>query len=120
MQPALPDGHIAVDASAKPVLPVSVIFWGDPGEVIYAGQAPGMVDGVLQINVRIPDLQCGWQFCFNPDALPIYLGLGTVPGDPYSFGKYITTVPATVAVCGKDIGTLYTCPTSGVNADFMF
>src|SRR5438105_9549559 len=50
MQPAIPDGQVA-GAGAKPVLPVAVLFAsGALGEIIYAGQAPGMVDGLLQIN----------------------------------------------------------------------
>jgi len=106
MQPALSDGQIATGTSAKPALPVSVMFWGTPGKVDYAGQAPGMVAGLLQINVRVPDLSCGGQFCFDPNALAIYMGLGTVPDDPYSFGKYVSMVLATVAVCGNNIGTL--------------
>ena len=115
MQPALTDGQVAADGSAKPVLPVSVMFWeGARGEVTYAGQAQGMVAGLLQINVRIPEIDCGWQFCFDPNALPIILGLGTVPGDPYSFGKYLSMVFASVAVCGNNLGSLYTCPTSGL------
>jgi len=38
-----------------PVLPVGVLIAGHPAEVLYAGAAPGMVQGVTQINVRIPD-----------------------------------------------------------------
>jgi hypothetical protein len=48
---------------AKPELPVSVLneeYNGfenvfTPLEVLYAGAAPGMVAGVIQINVRLPD-----------------------------------------------------------------
>ena len=37
-----------------PLLPVSVTIDGLPGEVVYAGAAPGLVAGVLQINVLVP------------------------------------------------------------------
>jgi uncharacterized protein (TIGR03437 family) len=37
-----------------PLLPVSVFIDNQPADVLYAGAAPGMVDGVMQINARIP------------------------------------------------------------------
>lgn len=37
-----------------PVLPVSVQIDGQDADVIYAGAAPGMLHGYVQINVRIP------------------------------------------------------------------
>jgi uncharacterized protein (TIGR03437 family) len=36
-------------------LPVTVLIDGQPAEISYAGAAPGMVQGIVQINVRIPD-----------------------------------------------------------------
>jgi uncharacterized protein (TIGR03437 family) len=33
---------------------VAVSIDGQPAQVIYAGAAPGMVAGVMQINVQIP------------------------------------------------------------------
>jgi uncharacterized protein (TIGR03437 family) len=39
----------------SPVLPVTVFVGKQTAEVLYAGAAPGMVAGVLQMNVRIPD-----------------------------------------------------------------
>lgn len=60
-----PDGDIQTDASAYSELPVSVlwtppILGGNPTElysldVLYAGAAPGLVCGVLQINFRLAD-----------------------------------------------------------------
>jgi uncharacterized protein (TIGR03437 family) len=38
-----------------PVLPVTVTIGGIPAEVQYAGSAPGMVSGMLQINALVPD-----------------------------------------------------------------
>jgi uncharacterized protein (TIGR03437 family) len=38
-----------------PVLPVRVRIDDQPAEILYAGAAPGMVQGVVQVNVRIPD-----------------------------------------------------------------
>lgn len=37
-----------------PVLPISVTIDNKPAEVLYAGAAPGMVEGVIQVNVRVP------------------------------------------------------------------
>ena len=39
---------------AMPQLPVSVFIGGVPAPVLYAGAAPGIVTGVLQINIQIP------------------------------------------------------------------
>jgi uncharacterized protein (TIGR03437 family) len=39
---------------ATPVAPVSVTIGGQPAQVIYAGQAPDLVTGVLQVNAIIP------------------------------------------------------------------
>jgi trimeric autotransporter adhesin len=37
-----------------PVLPVTALINGQPAPVIFSGEAPGLVSGVLQINVQIP------------------------------------------------------------------
>ena len=37
-----------------PVLPATVMIAGQPAQVLYYGDAPGLVDGVLQINATIP------------------------------------------------------------------
>jgi hypothetical protein len=47
------DGRVA--AGPQPVaLPVSVRLDGIEAEVLYAGAAPGLVAGVLQVNARVP------------------------------------------------------------------
>ena len=48
------DGLIATEAFPKPLLPVDVQIGGQTADVLYAGAAPGLVAGVMQINVRIP------------------------------------------------------------------
>jgi uncharacterized protein (TIGR03437 family) len=48
------DGSFAAAPLAHPVLPVSARIGGLPAEVAYAGAAPGLVSGVLQVNARIP------------------------------------------------------------------
>jgi len=51
------DGAIipaAVSALKKPLLPVTVTVGGVDAVVQYAGSAPGLVSGVMQVNVTIP------------------------------------------------------------------
>jgi uncharacterized protein (TIGR03437 family) len=53
--PPSEDGKITSDLPyPKPLLPVQVFIDNQPAEVLYAGAAPGIVQGVLQINARIP------------------------------------------------------------------
>jgi uncharacterized protein (TIGR03437 family) len=53
--PAGVDGKIANGPDyAKPKLAVSVTIGGQAAEVLYAGAAPALVAGVMQINARIP------------------------------------------------------------------
>jgi uncharacterized protein (TIGR03437 family) len=49
------DGQLALITYPKPVLPARVTIDGQAAEVLYAGAAPGMVAGVMQLNVRVPD-----------------------------------------------------------------
>jgi uncharacterized protein (TIGR03437 family) len=51
-QPA--DG-ITADRAVKTQLSVTASIAGVPAEVTYAGSAPGLVAGVVQVNVRVPD-----------------------------------------------------------------
>jgi uncharacterized protein (TIGR03437 family) len=49
------DGKIAGDLPLPtPVLPVTVLLDDQAAEVLYAGVAPGMMQGYAQVNVRIP------------------------------------------------------------------
>jgi uncharacterized protein (TIGR03437 family) len=49
------DGKPSAAPLAKPKLPVRVRISGRDADILYAGAAPGLIAGVLQINVRIPD-----------------------------------------------------------------
>ncbi len=53
-EPRGEDGKI-LDLLTRPVLPVSITIGGRSAEVKYAGGAPSLVAGVLQLNVRIPE-----------------------------------------------------------------
>jgi uncharacterized protein (TIGR03437 family) len=48
------DGLIVGDTLPRPLLPVSVHIAGLAAKVVYAGAAPGMVAGVLQVNCVVP------------------------------------------------------------------
>jgi endo-1,4-beta-xylanase len=52
--PAGPDGGLIADTSTKPVAAVSVQIGGKDAAVQYAGGAPGLTNGLLQVNVVIP------------------------------------------------------------------
>ena len=56
MTPAVDDGFITLNPPfAAPQFPIQVLIDGQPAEVLYAGTAPGIIAGVIQINARIPD-----------------------------------------------------------------
>ena len=49
------DGQFSTGTPPNLALPVGVTIGGADGQVWYAGAAPGMVAGVFQINVQVPD-----------------------------------------------------------------
>jgi uncharacterized protein (TIGR03437 family) len=66
------DGKIAATVPLPaPLLPVTATVNNLPAEVLYAGAAPTLVAGVLQVNLRIPlDTPSG--------DIPVVLLVGTV------------------------------------------
>ena len=49
------DGAVAaVKDLPVPLLPVRALVGSQTAEVLYAGGAPGMVQGIVQVNLRIP------------------------------------------------------------------
>jgi uncharacterized protein (TIGR03437 family) len=68
--PAARDGQISGVPLAAPLLPVKAKIGGADAEVLYAGAAPFLVAGVVQINVRVPaDAAAG-------DAVPVEINVG--------------------------------------------
>ena len=68
------------DTLPKPVRPVQVTVGGVTADVLYAGSAPGQVAGLMQVNVRVPEI-------VEPGAaVPVVLTVGS------------TTSPAGVTV----------------------
>jgi uncharacterized protein (TIGR03437 family) len=49
------DGKLASEVFPKPILPVTVTIGGLEADVLYAGAAPWMVAGAMQLNVRVPE-----------------------------------------------------------------
>lgn len=54
-RPAGADGKLAVAPIPVPVGTVRVFIGGIEAQVLYAGGAPGLVAGLLQVNARVPD-----------------------------------------------------------------
>ncbi len=54
MDRSLPDGAVTGTDLAKPMAPVWVRIGQKPATVQYAGSAPGLIQGALQVNVEIP------------------------------------------------------------------
>ncbi len=48
------DGKVALTAWPKPLLPVTILIGGVKANIEYAGAAPSLVAGVIQINARVP------------------------------------------------------------------
>jgi uncharacterized protein (TIGR03437 family) len=58
-----------------PVQPVAAWIGGQPAQVEFAGEAPGLVSGVLQLNVQIPENAASGE-------LPIQISVGGVESQP--------------------------------------
>lgn len=54
MNPVPIDGQATIGPPQMPVLPVSVLIGGAAATVMYAGAAPTLVAGVLQVNCQVP------------------------------------------------------------------
>jgi uncharacterized protein (TIGR03437 family) len=68
------DGLPAREPLPRPVRPITVTIGGRPAEVLYAGGAPGLVAGVMQVNVRVPaDVAPG-------NAVPVVVSSGEIAG----------------------------------------
>jgi uncharacterized protein (TIGR03437 family) len=73
----VPDGTVATGAGGGPGFPVSVLHDNLSVEVLYAGDAPGTVTGVLQINFRLPEQ-------FAPSDFGFQLQIGDALSDSFS------------------------------------
>jgi uncharacterized protein (TIGR03437 family) len=72
----VPDGQVMGAHLVRPRNPVFVRVGKLPAEVLYAGSAPYMVNGVLQVNFRVPAEQ------IPDEAVPIQLIVGPYTSPP--------------------------------------
>jgi len=70
------DGKPAAPPLPAPILPVTIEIAGVNAEILYAGSAPGLVAGVLQANVRIPE------HAATGSAAPLVLRSGGAQSQP--------------------------------------
>lgn len=80
LQASATDGALAMGAELLQAN-VSVLVGGQPAQVLYAGTAPGLVNGLVQINVQLPEGVTG-------AAVPVLA----------TFGQYISQSGVTVAI----------------------
>jgi uncharacterized protein (TIGR03437 family) len=52
--PGVDGAIVGAGSLPRPILPVHATIGGQPAEVQYAGGAPGIVEGVIQVNLLIP------------------------------------------------------------------
>jgi uncharacterized protein (TIGR03437 family) len=70
------DGLIPMAVLPMPRLPVSVQIDYVDSEILYAGAAPGLISGVVQVNCRVPTgVKPG-------NSLPVLLTVGDVTSEP--------------------------------------
>jgi trimeric autotransporter adhesin len=70
------DGKLAAEPWPKPRVPIYASIGGFPAEILYAGSAPVLVEGVLQVNVRVPaDAPAS-------DIVPVTLSVGNATSQP--------------------------------------
>ena len=74
--PAGVDGKPAAAPVPKPVLPVAVTMNGQNVPVTYAGGAPGLVAGLMQVNAQIPVSLL--QTFTGPVAVPVVVLVGLI------------------------------------------
>lgn len=75
-EPAGVDGLVAEGIFPTPLAPVAVQIGGVDAEVLYAGSAPGLIAGVLQVNCLLPPgVPSGY-------AVPVVLKIGDASSQP--------------------------------------
>jgi uncharacterized protein (TIGR03437 family) len=76
MNPPGVDSQVTGIAPPVPILPVTVNVGGSDCAVLYAGGAPGLISGVLQVNCQIAD-------SVTPgDTVPVILTIGNAVSPP--------------------------------------
>jgi uncharacterized protein (TIGR03437 family) len=57
--PSLADGVLVGTDLPVPVNPVTLLIDGNPVPTLYAGGAPSLINGMLQVNFTVPDIASG-------------------------------------------------------------
>jgi len=73
--PEVEDGAVIGTTLPRPRAPVTVTIGGVNAEVAYAGGAPGLVAGVIQINAKVP-------LGLAPGNHPVVMKVGGLPSQP--------------------------------------
>jgi uncharacterized protein (TIGR03437 family) len=79
--PAGIDGKPAGNPLPAPLLPVSATLAGQPVTVQYAGGAPGVIAGLMQVNLQIP-ANLIQTFSAGSVAVPVVITVGFVASQP--------------------------------------
>jgi len=85
VNPPVMDGTLTPGTLSWQVQPASAMVDGQSATVLYAGTAPGLVAGVSQVNVVIPQSA-------RSGSVPIVIYFGSWPSN------YVTQANVTVAV----------------------
>ena len=80
VEPAGEDGRLSSAPFGRTVVPVKVRVDFLEAEVLYAGEAPGLVSGVLQVNARLPEELT------RRGAVPIFLEMGELRSQTSNIG----------------------------------
>jgi astacin len=75
MDRTLANGEVMGSNLARPLAPVYVRIGKEPAEIVYAGSAPFLVNGALQVNVRVPAN-------LTPGEWPVRIIMGNVSSGP--------------------------------------
>jgi uncharacterized protein (TIGR03437 family) len=70
--PAGQDGRVITTDLRRPISPVLAWIGGRPARVLYAGSAPNLLSGVMQINVQVPEVET------TPGNTSVVLQIGTM------------------------------------------
>jgi uncharacterized protein (TIGR03437 family) len=114
------EGRLSGSEPAVVALPVEVTIGGRSAEVLYAGNAPGLLQGIVQIMARVPAGSAGRQeLVLNVDGrnsqAEVWIAVrpeATVPDDFFAIDVRASDI-------AYDPGThrLYACVNEGIHAD---
>ena len=81
LTPSGTDGQLAPNPAPVPINPVTATVNAVPATVTYAGASPGSVEGLLQVNMQIPQLPAA-VLASGPVNVPLVVQIFSVPSQP--------------------------------------